>query len=296
MAYSNNPLLPKARRWAVNLVIKDGLSVALAAAKAGVHRSTLYRWLVKAKQLHGLSGIPTNSSRPHFHPRQLPEWVVERIKQLRRDLKRGGGYIHAVLLGLGIRVSLASVNRVLTRVGYLDGWYQPKGKLKRARIPRPKVEHPGDLVEVDTIHFRDYRTKRKSYVYTLIDLKTRWVHAMASEVLSPKVSAMFVMEAQKFFPYHFSTIQTDNGLEFANEFEKELNQNGINQRRIRLGKKNDNAHIERFNRTIQDEALGRWPKPEQTQGLIDDYIEFYNNHRLHSSLQYRTPDQVLQRF
>ena len=101
MAYSNNPLLPKARRWAVNLVIKEGLSVALAAAKAGIHRSTLYRWLAKAKELHGLSGIPTISSRPHFNPKQLPEWLVEKIKQLRRELNRGGGYIHAVLFESG---------------------------------------------------------------------------------------------------------------------------------------------------------------------------------------------------
>ena len=296
MAYSNNPLLPKARRWAVNLVIKDGLSVSLAANKAGIHRSTLYRWIAKAKELHGGSGIPTISSKPHLHPKQLPEWLVEKIKELRRSLKRGGGYIHAMLSNVGIKVSLASVNRVLSRFGYLDSWYQPKGKLRRARIPRPKVDRPGDLVEVDTIHFKDYRKKRKSYVYTLIDLKTRWAYAMASEVLSPKVSAAFVKQAQELFPHHFRTIQTDNGLEFANEFENSLNLNGINQRRIRLGKKNDNAHIERFNRTIQDEALGRWPKPEQTQGIIEDYIEFYNNSRLHSSLQYRTPAQVLQRF
>ncbi len=43
MSYSNNPLLPKARKWAINLVLKDGLPVSVAARKAGVHRTTLWR-------------------------------------------------------------------------------------------------------------------------------------------------------------------------------------------------------------------------------------------------------------
>lgn len=45
MSYSNNPLLPKARKYAVELVIKEGLPVGIAAHKAGIHRSTLWRWV-----------------------------------------------------------------------------------------------------------------------------------------------------------------------------------------------------------------------------------------------------------
>lgn len=43
MSYSNNPYAPKARRLAVNLVVKEGLSVAEAARRSGVHRTTLHR-------------------------------------------------------------------------------------------------------------------------------------------------------------------------------------------------------------------------------------------------------------
>lgn len=123
MAYSSNPYLPKARRWAVNLVIKEGMTVTSAAFKAGVHRSTLHRWLKKAKDLHGSAGIPTLSSKPKSHPRQLPKELSELILSLRAELRRCGAYIHAVLQRRGITVSLASVNRVIAKSHYNNSWY-----------------------------------------------------------------------------------------------------------------------------------------------------------------------------
>lgn len=301
MAYSSNPLLPKARRQAVNLVLKEGLTQAQAARKVGVHRSTICRWLKKCKalELHGVAYVPTLSSRPHAHPRQLPAWIVKRIIELRHILKRCAAYIHAVLRREGVLVSLASVGRVLTRRGLLESWYQPRGKVRRKHIPRPQVKRLGDLVQIDTVHFvpkwGKYKNQRH-YLYTLIDLKTRWAHVMASSVISPETSAAFVKEAQLRFPFCLKMIQSDHGMEFSSRFEELLKQNGIEQRRIRRGKKNDNAHIERFNRTIQDECVGRWPNPETIQEKLEPYLAFYNNERLHSGLQYRTPVDVLRRF
>jgi transposase InsO family protein len=67
---------------------------------------------------------------------------------------------------------------------------------------------------------------------------------------------------------------------------------GIAQRRIRLGRKNDNAHIERFNRTIQDECLGRWPAIAGIQERLTAYLDFYNTKRVHLGLQCRVPLDV----
>jgi len=299
MAYSSNPLLPNARRWAVNLVLKDGMTVTAAALKAGIHRTTLHRWIKRAKGLHGRAGIPTLSSRPHSHPSQLAEWLVKRILELRWQLKRCAGYIHAALRREGIVISLASVGRVLDRHHQTNRWHGQQGKRRRKRMPRPKIKAPGDLVQVDTVHFSAKWGPNQSkthYLYTLIDVKTRWVYAYASPVQNMETSAWFVAQAQKHFPHPFRIIQTDNGAEFDSVFEELLNENGIQHRRIRLGKKNDNAHIERFNRTIQNECLGRWPSHETAQRKVQPYLDFYNNRRLHSGVQYRTPQEVLQRF
>jgi transposase InsO family protein len=300
MSYSSNPLLPKARKWAINLVLVNGLSVSQAARRAGVHRSTLWRWLRRWQELglHGNNYLPTRSSRPHYHPKALSESVVARIVALRQEWQRCAQFIWYVLQREGIRVSLASVGRVLARAGLSSSWYGMQGKERRKRMPRPRVTAPGSFLQLDDIHFTDWRDKRKGryYVYTLIDLKSRWTYAEYSPSISPADSVAFVTRAQKAAPFVFQLIQTDNGQEFSAAFEQELNNHGIVQRRIRLGKKNDNAHIERFNRTVQDECLGRWPLVASIPEKLKDYLEFYNHKRLHLSLQGRTPVEVLQRF
>ena len=298
MSYSSNPLLPKARKWAINLVLKEGLPVTVAARRAGIHRTTLWRWLKlwKKLELHGSSYLPTQSSRPHHHPRQLSNDLVERIKILRRELNRCAQIIWYVLRNEGIKVSLSSVGRVLARAGLSSSWYGQQGKQYRKRIPRPHIKRPGDLVEIDTIHFVDWKTKQRSFVYTIIDLKSRWAYAAYSPRISPELSSYFVNAAQKAASFKFKLIQSDNGQEFSNQFEIVLGRAGIAQRRIRLGRKNDNAHIERFNRIIQDECLGRWPDPAGIPAKLKDYLVFYNTKRLHLGIQGRTPMKVLQSF
>ncbi len=135
MSYSNSPLLPKARRQAVNLVLKEGFSVAVAARRSGVHCSTLYRWLARAKDLHGSTSIQVRSSRPKSCPWQIGGEIAERVIELRRQHRRCGKVIHALLLREGMVISLASVNRILDRAGYLNSWYGQKGRLRRPSHP-----------------------------------------------------------------------------------------------------------------------------------------------------------------
>lgn len=81
---------------------------------------------------------------------------------------------------------------------------------------------------------------------------------------------------------------------------KELERAGIQLRHSRLGRPNDNAHIERFNRTLQEECIGHYwhrsvPLPRQREKL-SRYIDFYNNKRIHLGIQMRTPAEMLQRW
>ena len=297
MSYSNNPLLPKARRLAVNLVLKEGLSVAVAARRCGIHRSTLHRWLRKAKDLHGSSNIPTGSSRPRSCPWALGGDVVARVIELRRQTGRCGAVIREMLAREGMVISVSSVNNILSRAGRLNSWYGRQGRPKRPRVPRPEVKAPGDLVEVDTIHLqaRIGGRIRRLYVYTLIDIKTRWAHAAVSDAADTDASICFIGRARALFPRRFKMIQTDNGSEFASAFERFLNENGLRQRRIRLGKKNDNSHVERFNRTIQDECIGAYPDFNRIRQQVPLFLDFYNQERLHLGLHCKTPLEVLQR-
>jgi transposase-like protein len=166
MAYSTNPYLPNVRRQAVTLVF-GGQSIALVARKFGIHRTTVWRWCRLPGAKDNRVKLINRSCRPHTHPKQLAQVVIERIRELRHQYKRCAGYIHALLTREGVSVSLASVSRTLARLKLSSSWYGRKGKLYRKRMPRPKVAAPGSFLQLDTIHFTNWRATTSTPSLTL---------------------------------------------------------------------------------------------------------------------------------
>src|SRR3989338_10347719 len=74
--------------------------------------------------------------------------------------------------------------------------------------------------------------------------------------MSGKISLNFVRESKRKVSFKFEMLQSDHGPEFGRRF---LDQIKKSHRYTRIGKPNDNAHIERVNRTIQEECLDKLP-------------------------------------
>lgn len=296
MSYSNNPLLPKARADAVRLVVELHLPVSVAARKSGVHRSTLWRWL-KIWEARGYTGyvkpIETKSSRPHTCPFAVSPHIVARISYWRDKHGRCAEIIHAHCLREGLSVSLSSVKRILRRLGFV---VKQKWKRYRPHVTRPRVTAPGELVQTDTVHLVHPFTKQRVYLYTVIDLYSRWSYTEYHERISQSCSFQVLMRAQEKAGFPFTCVQADNGPEYGRWLTDALAHKGITLRHSRVRRPNDNAHIERFNRTIQEECLhGKFPEPEKISEEIKGYLAYYNTERLHLSLECRTPEEVLQR-
>ena len=157
---------------------------------------------------------------------------------------------------------------------------------------------PGELVQTDTVYYICPITKKRRYVYTVIDIYTRMTYAEIYDRIGPVIAGQVIINAEAKFGFKFTMVQADNGLEFSRYFERRLKAHSIQTRHSRLHRPNDNAHIERFNRTIQDECLGRYitdtTSTRTLQTKLNKYLEFYNTRRVHLSLQYRTPQQMLQ--
>lgn len=318
MAYSINPNLPRARAIALRLLIADNLPLLVVANRCGIHRSTLWRWKKKwavrnidigqekagrpTRQTSFVAqyyywSIPTDSSRPHTSPRAIAEHIVRRVMELRYTLKRCAEVVWHHLVSVdGISISLSSVRRILKRHHQFDG-----ARKKRVRPDNPRRPHPthtGELVQTDTIHYICPITYRRRYVYTVIDLYSRMAYAEIHDKILPGLAAGAVLHAQTNWGFKIQMTQADNGPEFGRFFTQVLNGKQIIVRHSRLGRPNDNAHIERFNRTIQEECLGNRlsyrTKTNETQAKIDKYIEFYNTKRVHLGLQLRKPIEMLQ--
>lgn len=81
MAYTTNPHLPRVRAQAVELARQDK-SVREAARHFGFAHNTVLNWLKRKPEYgwHGQLIIPTRSSRPNHHPKELAEDIVNRIR------------------------------------------------------------------------------------------------------------------------------------------------------------------------------------------------------------------------
>ena len=194
--------------------------------------------------------------------------------------------VHQELANRGIVVSLSSVERTLERRGLIK--HRSPEKRRHMSQPRPEAILPGDLVQIDTIHF--VVGGKRFYVYTLIDLASRWAYAKVSMRINTHRSLKFVKEAAALAPFKFKMIQSDHGSEFSTWFTEHLGKLSITHRHSRVRKKNDNGHIERFNRTLEDECLYKVNcNPKRYQQAIEIYLPYYNNERLHLGINFLTP-------
>ena len=272
------------------LKVRRGWSIRRTARYFGFHHTAIVRWMKRAP-LDGRMVISTTSSRPRRHPHALSEKVVAQIIAQRQKNKRCSEVVREELRRQGVSVSLSSVKRTLRRHKLLKE--RTKWRQWYLSPRRPKAVVPGDLVQLDTIHMVPKMGKRW-YVYTLIDLASRWAYAEVSEQISASRSATFVRGAQGRAPFQFRMLQSDHGSEFSKRFRM---LSKTTHRHSRLCRPNDNAHIERFNRTVQEECFSKVPDtPAAYAAALPKYLRYYNAKRLHLSLNFKTPLEVVRSY
>ncbi len=278
--------MPKVRQQAADMVHR-GYTPTEVGRRYGVGSSTVCKWVKKAKE-YGYHPIPTLSSKPKHHPRQLSNNLVWKIFHQRIKTKRCAEVIHEELKLQGVEVSLSSVKRTLDRSGLLKK--RSPWKRFHPHQDRPYPLKPGDLVQIDTVHIM-VSEKKRIYVYVLIDVYSRWVYAEAHEKISGRTSLEFVRRAQRHSSFDFSMLQSDHGPEFGDWFVSQIKKS---HRYTRIGKPNDNAHIERFNRTLQEECTDKVARHMNALNrAIKKYLLYYNNTRLHMGISLRAPIQLL---
>ena len=315
MAYYRGKDVEKSRGNAMQEVILEKRSIAQVARRFGKNRSTIYRWIKKWRMQQNVLlenpgrpsrtlgrvfrwqsvkwNIPTLSSAPKTHPNALNADIISAILRIRQHRYECAEIIHYKLAKEGINISLSSIKRVIKRN---ELWR--KKRRYRWNEKRPLPTAPGELIQTDTVHYVNPLNHSKMYIYTVIDLYTRMAYAKISPNLSEKGAAETIFEAQKFMSFPFKMVQSDNGAEFQNHFQGRLNSKGIKTRHSRVRHPNDDAHIERFNRTLRKECIGQY-NPNKNINFIDHklnrFIRYYNYDRIHLGIGLKTPYEVLQR-
>jgi transposase InsO family protein len=285
MAYTSNEKVGAVRIQAIRM-IRDGKSTREVSRYLGYAQSTIVKWNKRKNEAWNKNELPTRSSRPHSSPKRISREIEGQIIGVRIETKRCAEVVHEYLKLEKVDVSLSTVKRVLKRYGMT----KKRSPWKKRRIYpiRPDIAVQGDLVEFDTVHFVDKYGKR-SYVYTAIDVYSRYGYAMLSEKANTHQTLKFLKQVKKYFPFEIKCIQSDNGPEFGKWFTDHCK---IKHRHNHPRSPNENGHLERFNRTLQEEM----PKHKLSIFIPDDvsiFLKYYNTKRMHMGIKFKTPAQMI---
>ena len=304
---------PKMRKKINMFLEADYLAdVTLACRRLGVSRNFYYYWKKKLEaSAWSLEALQEESRCPKTSPGKSPSWKEDLVVKVRHQIKdRGPGMIQKFIQReYRLLMHASTIGRILRRKGLL------KIRLKKARkkhLKRYSLPNPGDCIQMD-VKYIPYRIgSQQYYLFNAIDDCTRWRFAFAYENKG-------VWETQDFFkkliqacPFKIKHIQTDHGTEFTNEFlslarsfkkpPKEhvldtlCRQQDIIHKLIPVGECELNGKVERSHWTDEtDFLLKRKPfkSLKQLQRSYSAWIKFYNEHRMHSAIDYMTPIEML---
>lgn len=140
------------------------------------------------------------------------------------------------------------------------------------------------------------------YLALVIDCFSRKIigWAMADNYKTPLIQAAIRMAARNLALPSGAIFHSDRGSNYTSEeFAKTLQELGIRQSVGRTGICYDNSLAESTNGAVKVELVNReeYPTRAYAEKKVARYIElFYNSRRLHSTLGYRTPQDVLDQY
>jgi transposase InsO family protein len=294
---------------------KYGLNATIEAFN--VKRSTLYLWKKKLKESGGkLESLNNKSRAPKNKRKRIVDPIVEEyIIKLRTKYPRlGKEKISKILKEEKIsNLSPSTIGRIINDLK--ERGKLPKhtklslnaktGKLieKKPRKIKKKLRRKGyyptsegDLIQIDTIV--KFINGIKRYIITAIDLKSEFTFAYAYSSLNSKNTLDFFQKLQEVAPFSIKRIQTDNGSEFEKHFRNYIKKQNIIHYFSYPKHPQSNAHIERFNRTLQEEFIDYHKHTlayniNQFNKELMEYLIWYNTKRPHYALNLISPMEYI---
>jgi putative transposase len=296
--------------WMVFYYTVGKENATLTAQHFDISRKTFHKWLSRFKDSkHDVRSLADQSRAPQ-HRRK---WEVtlaqeDRIRQLRNSYPYYGKKKLKVLYEKEYCAGISTwkIERVIRK----HRLYPDKQKVerivsKRARArqkPKKRITQlvkegrPYFLFQLDTIII--YWGSLKRYILTALDHASKLGYARMYKNKSSRCAADFLYRLRYLVGQPIENLQTDNGSEFAWEFERVTASLGIQRYFSRVKTPKDNPEIERFNQTLEYEWLHDCNlslDPEEFNPRLTEWLIEYNSNRPQQSLAYLTPMQYIQR-
>jgi len=249
---------------------KYGLEATMEAFK--VKRRTLYHW---RKQLRDgqedVESLNEQSRAPRKRRKRLwPKEILEEIGRLRREHPNLGKeklYPFVKVFCEARELSCPkprTIGRIIAdqpdKMRSRPVKLGPKGqrierkKSPKARKPKGyKAAFPGECGAFDTVEY--FLEGLRRYVITFTDHYSRFSFAWATQSHASLAAREFFEIVAEVFPYPLQSVLTDNGSEFMKHFDEEICRLHKNHWHTYPKTPKMNAHVKRFNRTVQEEFI-----------------------------------------
>lgn len=254
----------------------------------GLGRDRFYQWRKRW-------GRPNRHNA--FVPRDfwLEEWERQAIIAYYLE-HREEGYRRLTYMMLDadiVAVSPSSTYRVLKKAGLLD---------ERVYVPSKKGDgfvqplKPHEHWHIDIA----YLTMDGAFCFFcgVIDGCSRTIiHWEIRECMKEKDIEIILQRAREKFPHARPRIISDNGPQFiARDFKRFINEAEMTHVRTSPGYPQSNGKIERFHQSLKGECIRLRTPVDMADAIkvVGDYIEHYNNVRLHSAIGYIAPVDKLE--
>jgi transposase InsO family protein len=194
-----------------------------------------------------------------------------------------------------VAVSPSSVYRVLRKAGLMDR-HNVKPSRKGTGFEQPLQPHEHWHIDVSYLNIAG----TFYYMCSILDGCSRYItHWEIREQMTEDDVATILQRAREKFPDARPRIISDNGPQFiAKDFKEFIRICGMTHVRTSPYYPQSNGKLERYHRTIKGDCIRvRTPLSlEEARHLVRDYVEHYNQARLHSAIGYVAPvDRLLGR-
>ena len=276
-----------------------------------------YEFIEKNRHLHNVarlckllsvsrSGFYAWRTRPISAHRQYDMQLMKLIPELHQGYRRayGAARMHQLLRQKGYACSRRRVNRLMRELKIkasttgLYAWrpgqhefYSSTGNqlAKQAKPIGPGEQWAGDYTYIKTQHGWFYHA-------VVLDLFSRRVvgWAFSRKRNTELTKSALRMALYRFPPQPGCLFHSDQGIEYAaHEYRDLLQEAGTVRSMSRKGNPQDNSMVESFFHTMKAELLHHKLFESEIEAVahIIEFTEFYNRERLHSSLNYHSPEK-----
>jgi transposase InsO family protein len=192
-----------------------------------------------------------------------------------------------------VAVSPSSVYRVLKNAGLMQRWNRKASK-KGTGFHQPLKPHEHWHIDISYINVCGIFY----YMCSVLDGFSRYiVHWEIREAMTEADIEIILQRAREKFPDAKPRIISDNGPQFiSKDFKEFIRISGMTHVKTSPYYPQSNGKLERYHKTIKSTCI-RTQTPlslEDAQRVVADFVDHYNDQRLHSAIGYVTPKDKLQ--